>query len=70
MYNCVLLIKTKKQGQQLYLIHSHNNRKQTINKTTIDMSDSEFSGFEEDETYDEEGLSKIFSDISIASELD
>ena len=34
------------------------------------MSDSEFSGFEEDGNYDEEGLSEIFSDISIASELD
>ena len=31
------------------------------------MSDSDFSGFEEDGNYDEEGLSK---DISIANELD
>ena len=34
------------------------------------MSDSELSGFEEDGNYDEEGLSEIFSDISIESELD
>ena len=27
------------------------------------MSDSEFSGFEEDGNYDEEELSEIFSDI-------
>ena len=33
------------------------------------MSDSEFSGFEEDGNYDEEGVSEIFSDISIVSEL-
>ena len=34
------------------------------------MSDSELSGFEEDGNYDEEGLSEIFSDISIENELD
>ena len=34
------------------------------------MSNSEFSGFEEDWNYDEEGLSEIFSDISVASKLD
>ena len=34
------------------------------------MSDSQFIGFEEDGEYDEEGLSEIFSDISIASDGD
>ena len=34
------------------------------------MSNSEFSGFEEDGNYDEVGMSEICSDISIASELD
>ena len=34
------------------------------------MSDNEFSGFEGDGNYDAEGLSEIFSDISMASELD
>ena len=34
------------------------------------MTDSKFSGFEEDGKYDEEGLSEIFSDISIASKSD
>ena len=51
--------------QIIYVINSHNNRKQTI-----DMTDSEFSGFEEDGKYDAEGLSEIFSDIFIASNSD
>ena len=34
------------------------------------MSDGELSGFEEDGNFDEEGLSEIYSDISIESELD
>ena len=34
------------------------------------MTDSEFSDFEEDRKYDEQGLSEIFSDISIASYSD
>ena len=34
------------------------------------MSDSECSSLEEEGNYDEEGLSEIFSDIYIASELD
>ena len=34
------------------------------------MSDSEFSGVEEDGEYVEEGLSEIFLDLSIASDSD
>ena len=46
--------------QIIYFIHSHNNREQTIDKTTIDMSDSEFSSFEEDGKYDEKGCQMYF----------